>query len=192
MASEHPRALNRDTVVLAATVVGIVTGGILALLDAGDAAHVAFAVTTVLGILPLAWSTIGSLRRRQTGVDLIALLAMAGALAFGEYEAGAVLALMLSSGQALEDYADRRAHKELSALLDRAPRLAHRYAGGDARVRRHRRGGPGRPAPREDGRGRTGGRDLVLGDLRAGRVGPHRGVAARPDAGAATRSAAAP
>ena len=130
MAGGGPRALNRDTVVLAATVVGIATGGILALIDAGDAAHTAFAVTTVLGILPLAWSTIKSLRHGQTGVDLIALLAMAGALAFGEYEAGAVLALMLSSGQALEDYADRRAHKELSALLDRAPRLAHRYVNG--------------------------------------------------------------
>src|SRR3990170_4490947 len=130
MAGERPRALNRDTVLLAATVVGIATGGILALVEAGDAAHVAFGVTTVLGILPLAWSTIGQIRQRQTGVDLIALLAMTGALAFGEYEAGAVLALMLSSGQALEDYADRRAHKELSALLDRAPRLAHRYVDG--------------------------------------------------------------
>ena len=130
MAGERPRALNRDTVLLAATVVGIATGGILALVEAGDAAHVAFGITTVLGILPLAWSTIDQIRQRQTGVDLIALLAMTGALAFGEYEAGAVLALMLSSGQALEDYADRRAHKELSALLDRAPRLAHRYVDG--------------------------------------------------------------
>ena len=130
MAGERPRALNRDTVLLAATVVGIATGGILALVEAGDAAHVAFGITTVLGILPLAWSTIDQIRQRQAGVDLIALLAMTGALAFGEYEAGAVLALMLSSGQALEDYADRRAHKELSALLDRAPRLAHRYVDG--------------------------------------------------------------
>ena len=130
MATGGPRALNRDTAVLAATVVGIATGGILALVDAGDAAHTAFAVTTVLGILPLAWSTVRSLRHGQTGVDLIALLAMAGALALGEYLAGAVMALMLASGRALEDYADRRAHRELSALLERAPRLAHRYVDG--------------------------------------------------------------
>jgi heavy metal translocating P-type ATPase len=122
--------LNKDTTLLAASAVGIATGGALWLSDAHDGAEVAWVFTTLVGLIPLLWSTGRSLLRGQTGVDLIALLAMAGALALGEYLAGAVIALMLTSGQALEDYADRRAHKELSALLDRAPRLAHRYVDG--------------------------------------------------------------
>ena len=48
------------------------------------------------------------------------------ALALGEYLAGAVIALMLSGGNALEAAAGRRARRELTALLERAPRIAHR------------------------------------------------------------------
>ncbi|HZD79028.1 MAG TPA: heavy metal translocating P-type ATPase, partial [Actinomycetota bacterium] len=91
------------------------------------AAELAWAATTVVGIVPMSVSVVRDLLHRETGVDIIALLAMVGALAFGEYLAGAVIALMLSSGQALESYADRRAHRELSALLERAPRSVHRY-----------------------------------------------------------------
>ena len=130
MTTERPRAINRDTVLLAASVVGVATGGVLWFADARDAADIAWTITTVLGLVPLLFETVRSLRRGKAGVDLIALLALAGALALGEYLAGAVIAVMLTSGRALEDYADRRAHKELSALLDRAPRLAHRYIDG--------------------------------------------------------------
>ena len=58
----------------------------------------------------------------EVGVDVIALLAMAGSLLLGEYLAGAVIALMLSGGGMLELYAAGRARKELSGLLERAPR----------------------------------------------------------------------
>src|SRR5215211_3160473 len=51
---------------------------------------------------------------------------MGGALVLGEYLAGAVVALMLSGGNALEAAAGRRARRELTALLERAPRIAHR------------------------------------------------------------------
>ncbi|MGZ8626200.1 MAG: heavy metal translocating P-type ATPase, partial [Actinomycetota bacterium] len=40
-----------------------------------------------------------------------------------------MIAFMLASGRSLEDFADARAHRELSALLARAPRVAHRYVG---------------------------------------------------------------
>ncbi|MDE2052586.1 MAG: heavy metal translocating P-type ATPase, partial [Gammaproteobacteria bacterium] len=61
--------------------------------------------------------------------DVIALLAMAGALLLGEYLAGAVIAVMLTGGSALEQYAIGRARRELSALISRAPRIAHRRQG---------------------------------------------------------------
>ena len=57
---------------------------------------------------------------------------MAGALALDEYLAGAVIALMLSGGQALEAYADDRARRELSSLLQR-PAVRPCAAGGNSR-----------------------------------------------------------
>src|ERR1700741_3936280 len=115
---------------LAGSIVGILTGAALRIAGEADAANVAWGVTTGVGILPLGWETVRGLIHREAGVDLIALLAMAGSLAVGESLAGAVIALMLSSGQALESYADRRAHKELSSLLERAPQDVSRYEDG--------------------------------------------------------------
>ncbi len=59
--------------------------------------------------------------RREPGVDVIALLAMGGALALGEVLAGAVIAVKLASGRLLEGYAGERARRELRALLQRPP-----------------------------------------------------------------------
>ena len=63
------------------------------------------------------------------GVDIVALLAIAGALAMGEHLTAAIIALMVAGGGALEAFADARARRELSALLDRTPRIAHRQIG---------------------------------------------------------------
>src|SRR6266496_4158266 len=114
---------------LAVAVVGLALGGVLWAAGEHDTANMAWAATTIVGILPLAYSVAIDLLHRETGVDVIALLAMAGALALGEYLAAAVIALMLSSGRSLEAFADARAHRELSSLLERAPRTVHRYAG---------------------------------------------------------------
>jgi heavy metal translocating P-type ATPase len=132
MGSER-RIWSIDNAFLALSVVGIATGAGLSLAGADTAANIAWGITTAVGILPLAWSVLSDLVKRETGVDLIALLAMAFALAFGQYLAGAVIALMLSSGRALEAYADTRAHRELSSLLARAPRTVHRYEDGELR-----------------------------------------------------------
>ena len=64
--------------------------------------------------------------RREPGVDVIALLALIGAVLLGEFLAGVIIAVMLTGGHALEDYAAARARRDLTALLARAPRVAHR------------------------------------------------------------------
>jgi heavy metal translocating P-type ATPase len=102
---------------------------VLALLGASAAAQVVWGGAVVVALVPLSWSVARSLRRGDVGVDVIALLAMAGALALGQELAGAVVALMLAGGNALEDAAGRRARRELTALLERAPRIAHRRRG---------------------------------------------------------------
>lgn len=124
------RWLSPSAAAFAASLAGIAIGGALWFADAEDAAESAWAVTTAVGIVPIGVEVVVGIIRRKAGVDLIAVLAMAGALAFGEYLAGAVIALMLATGRALEDFAGTRANRELSALLERAPRIAHRYARG--------------------------------------------------------------
>lgn len=76
------------------------------------------------------WTMIGSLRRGRIGVDVIAVLALAGAVAVGELLAAAVITVMLVTGHALEAWAARRAQRDLHALLARAPRTARRYRDG--------------------------------------------------------------
>jgi heavy metal translocating P-type ATPase len=105
---------------------GLLVGGVLAILGSRAAADAIWAATVAVMLVPLSWSVARAMLAGDLGVDLIALLAMAGALALGEYLAGAVIALMLAGGNALETFATARARRELTALVDRMPRLARR------------------------------------------------------------------
>ena len=107
-------------------------------LAAGIAAHVAgrsdLAVFFwTLGTAPvvggLAVSIVRDFLAGRFGVDGIALVSMSGALALGQPLAGAVVALMYSGGNVLEDIAVARAEHDLRSLVDRAPREAHRRVG---------------------------------------------------------------
>ncbi|MBV1703008.1 MAG: heavy metal translocating P-type ATPase [Hyphomicrobiales bacterium] len=66
----------------------------------------------------------------RLGVDAVALVSMAGALLVGQNLAGAVVALMYTGGNLLEDFAVSRARRDLRSLVDRAPRIAHRITDG--------------------------------------------------------------
>ena len=79
-------------------------------------------------VASVAW-TVGAVRRRQLTVDVIAVLALAGALAVGEPFAGAMITVMLASGRLLEARAAARARRELGLLLERSPRTARRRSG---------------------------------------------------------------
>ena len=92
---------------------GIVAGGVAAIAGASGLADAVWALAIGGLLLVLLVDVVRKLARGRVGVDAIALLAMAGALALGEYLAGAVIALMLSGGNALEASADRRARREL-------------------------------------------------------------------------------
>ena len=69
------------------------------------------------------------LGRGDLGLDVIAALSISSALVFGEQLAALVVALMYAGGQYLEDFAQRRATREMTALLARAPRTALRKSG---------------------------------------------------------------
>ena len=122
---------NSARLVAAAALVAVLGGVALAALDHHQPADWLWAGTTAMLLVPLTWSVLRSLRRGDVGVDAIALVSMAGALALGEYLAGAVVALMLAGGNALEESANRRARRELTALVERAPRSALVRRGGE-------------------------------------------------------------
>jgi heavy metal translocating P-type ATPase len=115
-----------SAVIPALALLGIVAGGVAWWLGAPEWARFVWAASIVICLVPLTFSIVAGLWRGKAGVDLIALLAMAGSLAVGEELAGAVVALMLAGGQELEAFAGRRARRELKALAERAPRIAHR------------------------------------------------------------------
>lgn len=112
--------------IAATTLTGLVVGGLLHLAGASTEGSDMWAATTVVVLVPLVWSVVRSLAHRDVGVDAIALIAIATALILGQFLAGAVVALMLAGGNALEEYASGRAGRELKRLLERMPRVAHR------------------------------------------------------------------
>src|SRR5579883_744397 len=114
---------------LGAALLGLATGLVMRAFGAQAASRIAFAVVTGLVLTTTAASVGRRLWRRELGVDVIAILAMAGALLLGQYLAGAIIAVMLTGGAALEQYAIARARRELTALVSRAPRIAHRLQG---------------------------------------------------------------
>ena len=117
------------------TILGLLAGVIAALAGADDVAWWCWTVPAAIVGLWLLVSIIRDLLRREAGVDVIAVLAIAGALLLGESLAAAVIAVMLATGEALERFADGRAHRELSALISRAPRTVHRHE--DDTIRDH-------------------------------------------------------
>ena len=129
MAAHRPWADYRDYSLLAAALLGLAVGLIARPLDAPVVSRAALLATTGIVLLAAAAATGWRLLRGEVGVDIIAVLAMAGALLLRQYLAGSVIAVMLTSGAALERYASARARRELSALLRRVPRFAHRRQG---------------------------------------------------------------
>jgi len=68
---------------------------------------------------------IQTLREGRYGVDILAITAIGATIAVGQYWAMLVIIVMLTGGETLEDFAGSRAQRELKALLDRAPQIAH-------------------------------------------------------------------
>jgi heavy metal translocating P-type ATPase len=119
----------RERALAVAALGGIAAGALLHLVHLASVGDAVWAASTSLILVPLTSSVARALWQRDVGVDAIALVAIIGALALGEYLAGAVVALMLAGGNALEASAGRRARRELTALVERAPRIAHRRRG---------------------------------------------------------------
>lgn len=68
---------------------------------------------------------IDDLRHGQVGVDVLAVVAILSTVAVAEYWASWAVALMITSGEAIEEYAQAKAERSLTALMEAAPQTAH-------------------------------------------------------------------
>ncbi len=128
----------RYPIVALTLLVGIIAGAI-ELFGQGVLAerNVARWLISAFALAIAASQAVGMLRNLLAGgmgIDLLAIMAIIATVSVGEYWASLVIVLMLSGGEALEEYAAGRARRELGALLDRAPRDAHRMLGEDGQV----------------------------------------------------------
>ncbi|MEZ0357384.1 heavy metal translocating P-type ATPase [Mycobacterium sp. SA01] len=118
-----------EPVLLAVTVTALLLGGLAWLIGLRGIADGIWVAGTLSAVVPaLVWVVL-SLYRGRAGVDLLAVLSLVGTLWVGEYVAGALIAVMLSTGRFLDAAAQRRASKDLRALLEHAPRFARRKTG---------------------------------------------------------------
>ena len=112
-------------IALAALVIGLA----LAFTGHHGLAQKIWAAGTLPVVTALAISIVRDIVAGRMGVDAVAFLSMAAALALGQTLAGVVVAIMYAGGNVLEDYAVGRAERDLKSLVDRAPRVAHRRTG---------------------------------------------------------------
>ncbi|HEY2757218.1 MAG TPA: heavy metal translocating P-type ATPase [Pseudolabrys sp.] len=125
------RALKGRRPLLAVLAAAGLAAGLLARLSGfGAWAETIWVAVTAPVLLALLIEIVTSLRRGEVGLDIVAALSMCAALAVGETLAAAIVALMYAGGQYLESFAERRARRDMTALLSRVPRTALRYRDG--------------------------------------------------------------
>lgn len=87
-------------------------------------AHMLLGASSLVMVIPMLRDMWLTLQEGKYGVDILAATAIITSVLLHEYWTGIIIVLMLTGGEALEDYAENRAKKELSSLLDRAPTQA--------------------------------------------------------------------
>ena len=111
---------------LLATLSGLAAGGLAGLAGASMVQGAAWMASAACGLGYAIWSALESLRHGRVGVDVIALLALAGAVAVGELLAAAVISVMLTSGRSLETWAAERASSAFRSCRARSAAHASR------------------------------------------------------------------
>jgi heavy metal translocating P-type ATPase len=118
---------NRATLAVPAlALLALAGGGVVWLLADAAAARVVLTTGLVLSGAPVVWNTIRHAARGHFATDIVATLAIVGALIIAQPIAGLVVVLMQTGGEALERYAAGRASSALEQLEAAAPRIARR------------------------------------------------------------------
>ena len=123
---DKPRPFFVRYPVFASTIVLAIIGGVLALTGLDDVARW---VISIFALGVAAKESVGMVRsilKGSWGIDVLAVTAIIATVLVGEYWASIIIVLMFTGGEALEDYAESRAKRELTSLLDNTPQIAHR------------------------------------------------------------------
>lgn len=123
--SRTVEAIRRYPLVWATLLLGVAVG-VMLLLGADAVARWTASVYAIAIALYQGFGMVKDILRGHWGIDILAITAIVATVSVGEYVASLIIILMLTGGAALEDYATGRAARELRALMDRAPRAAHR------------------------------------------------------------------
>ena len=95
-------------------------GGVLAIIGQNTLANWVLGATAIVSAIPLVWDMIQDIRSGRYGIDILAATAIITSVLLGEFWAGMVIVLMLTGGEALEDYAENA--RKLSWILCLAKR----------------------------------------------------------------------
>lgn len=123
---DQPRPFFVRYPVFASTIVLAIIGGVLALTGLEEAARW---IISIFALAIAAKESVGMVRsilKGSWGIDVLAVTAIIATVLVGEYWASIIIVLMFTGGEALEDYAESRAKRELTSLLDNTPQIAHR------------------------------------------------------------------
>ena len=123
------RPLTRPAVVATVTLGLLIAGGLAHVIAGVDVARRIGIIGLWIVGAPLVWTTLRNAMRGQFATDIVATLAIIGAVALNQPLAGLVIVLMQSGGEGLERFAEGRASAAVRALEEAAPRMAHRITG---------------------------------------------------------------
>lgn len=121
----HRRAIGRYPLVVITLAVGVAA---LIMFATGNREAAGWGVSAyALAVCVFeAAGMIRTLMSGRLGLDFLAIVAIVSTVLVGEYWASLVIVLMLAGGAALEEYANGRARRELTALLARVPTTARK------------------------------------------------------------------
>ena len=122
------KSINKFIIVLSIAVVALLLEFIL---KEPYYAKILITVTGIIMSVILLKEMIDVLRSGNFGVDILAISAIAATLAVGNYWAALIILIMITGGDSLEDYAQKKARKDLKSLLDNTPRIAHKKIDND-------------------------------------------------------------
>ncbi|MEY4418095.1 MAG: hypothetical protein RIQ88_533 [Actinomycetota bacterium] len=113
------------------SVLSVITGLLLDFNNQPLLATFAWGIGAAIGLFFSARWLYLALNRKELGSDVLALISILATTLTNEWLAASIIALMLSTGQALENWAEGQSSKQLDALLARAPQYAHLVSSND-------------------------------------------------------------
>jgi heavy metal translocating P-type ATPase len=106
-------------------ILGLLIGFVLWILKLQLASDIVLGGIAILEAIPLLLDMYDDIRSGRYGIDILALTAIISAVLLKQYYAAIVVVIMLTGGEALDKYADKKAKRELDSLIKNSPKKAH-------------------------------------------------------------------